>query len=129
MEKGAAKRFCGLPRPSRSSLLLSPFWEAKIVDHLRREDFHPAPRVDTVLLQLIRRAQPDLPYSQYNSYQKFITHSLRYGPYVPRALLTKRQASTALRLAGLPPPPVSGDILYVQWICLFRAWLHYCGKN
>ena len=129
VEKGAAKRFCGLPRPSRSSLLLRPFWEAKIVDYLRREDFHPAPRVDTVLLQLICKSQPDLPYSQYNAYHKFITHCLRYGPYGPRALLTKRQAATALRLAGLPPLPASGDMLYIQWLCLFRAWLQYGSKN
>lgn len=43
MEKGAAKRFCGLPGESRASLLLRPWFDVKILYHFRREDFHPAP--------------------------------------------------------------------------------------
>lgn len=50
LEKGAAKRFCGLPRENLNALLLKPFFEARIVYHFRREDFHPAPRVDTSCL-------------------------------------------------------------------------------
>ncbi|MCL2884926.1 MAG: rRNA adenine N(6)-methyltransferase family protein, partial [Oscillospiraceae bacterium] len=52
MEKGAAKRFLGQPRESLFSMLLKPFFDLDICYHFRREDFHPAPAVDTVLLQL-----------------------------------------------------------------------------
>lgn len=45
MEKGAAKRFMGIPRETEKSLLLKVNWEMKIRYHFRREDFHPAPSV------------------------------------------------------------------------------------
>jgi hypothetical protein len=37
-------------------------------------------------------------------------------------MLTKRRISTALRLAKLPEIPESGNMLYVQWLCLFRCY-------
>ena len=128
MEKGAAKRFCGLPRENLNALLLKPFFETRIVYHFRREDFHPAPRVDSVLLELKRKAVPDIQLSERRDFAAFLTHSFRYGLFGSHALLTKKQISTALRLSGLPPVERSGDILYVQWLCLFRCWRQF-GKT
>lgn len=123
MEKGAAKRFCGLPRESLNSLMLKPFFETRIVYYFSREDFHPAPRVDVVLLELRRKENPDIQPTQRNIFYKFVSHGLRYGLFGSRALLTKKQIAMTLRSAGLPPIERSGDILYVQWLCLFRCWL------
>ena len=111
-----------------NALLLKPFFEARIVCHFRREDFHPAPRVDTVLLELKRKAVPDIQLSERRDFAAFLTHSFRYGLFGSHALLTKKQISTALRLSGLPPVERSGDILYVQWLCLFRCWRQF-GKK
>lgn len=122
MEKGAAKRFCGLPRENSHSLLLKPFFETKILYYFRREDFHPAPQVDAVLLELMHREIPDISPAQRQDFQAFVSHSLRYGLFGPRALLTKKQIATALRLAGLPAVKRTGEVLYVQWLCLFRCW-------
>ena len=128
LEKGAAKRFCGLPRENLNALLLKPFFETRIVYHFRRENFHPAPRVDTVLLELKRKAVPDIQPSERRDFAAFLTHSFRYGLFGFHALLTKKQISTALRLSDLPPVERSGDILYVQWLCLFRCWRQF-GKK
>lgn len=125
MEKGAAKRFCGLPKETQSSLLIKPYFETKIVYHLRREDFHPAPRVDCVLMEFIRKPQPDLQPAQSAVFAAFVEKAKRLGV---DKLLTKKQIATALRLAGLPQIERSGDILYVQWLCLFRCWLQF-GKG
>lgn len=57
MEKGAAKRFMGQPRDNKTSLLIKPFFQIKIVDYLSPNEFHPAPSVDTVLLHLHLKAQ------------------------------------------------------------------------
>ena len=122
LEKGAAKRFCGKPRDSLHSLLLKPYFDVEIVYYFRREDFHPAPRVDCVLLHLHRKVVPDILVSERMAYRHFLEHSQRYGLYGGRALLTKRQVATALRRAGLAPVSPFGDILYVQWLCLFRCW-------
>lgn len=129
MEKGAAKRFCGSPRESLGSLLLKPFYTASIVYHLRREEFHPAPRTDAVLLELRRKSKPDVSPRQREDFAFFLKYSLQYGLFGSQALLSKRQISTALRLAGLPQIERSGDILYIQWLCLFRCWLQFGSRQ
>lgn len=128
MEKGAAKRFCGLPKESLASLLIKPRFESKIVYHFRREDFHPAPKTDVVMVEFRRKCKADIPVEQWNDYCLFLQHSLKYGLCGRNALLTKKQIDTALRLAGLPMLKPSGEVLYIQWLCLFRCWLRF-GKR
>lgn len=65
MEKGAAKRFLGLPRETKKSLALKVRWDMKIVYHFRREDFHPKPSVDSVLVHFSKKAVPDLNDREY----------------------------------------------------------------
>jgi 23S rRNA (adenine-N6)-dimethyltransferase len=98
IEKGAAKRFMGQPRESRASLLLKPFFDMEIRYYFQREDFHPAPSVDTVLFRLKHKTNPDVPLSQRRVYESFVDKNIG-------------------RL-----PRVSGEMLYVQWLCLFRRW-------
>ncbi|MBQ2668245.1 MAG: 23S ribosomal RNA methyltransferase Erm [Clostridia bacterium] len=125
MEKGAAKRFCGQPSENINSLLIKPYFETRICYYLRREDFHPAPRVDCVLIEFIRKPKPDLPSTQKKAFAQFIKKAKQQGI---ETLLTKKQISIALRMAGLPPVERSGTILYVQWLCLFRCWMQF-GKG
>lgn len=120
MEKGAAKRFCGLPSENTSSLLLKPFFDVKISYYFSRTDFHPAPRTDVVMLELTKKTA-DIPISQKRDFAEFISRCNKFGFYGSRAPLTKKQVSTALRLAGLPEIKPSGDVTYVQWLCLFRC--------
>ena len=122
MEKGAAKRFMGLPRETEKSLLLKVNWKMKIVYHFCRDDFHPMPSVDSVLLHFSRRAVPDLNRNEYYAYKKFVQHSMKYGICGKRGLLTRRQVSVALKQAGLPDLPENGATLYIQWLCLFRCY-------
>ena len=128
MERGAAMRFCGLSGENLHSLLIKPFFVCRIIHKFRREDFHPTPRVDVVLLELERKEKPDIEPAQRHAFSAFLSHSLRYGLYGSRALLTKKQIAMALRAAHLPPIGASGEMLYVQWLCLFRCWLEYGRK-
>lgn len=125
MEKGAAKRFCGLPNDNLQSLLLKPFFDLKIIWHFDRNDFHPAPNTDVVMLQIKKKKPSDIKYYEKNDYTEFISHSLKNGIYGSRALLTKKQISAALRLAKLAMIPKTGDISYIQWLCLFRCRMKY----
>lgn len=129
MEKGAAKRFMGLPRETRKSLELKVRWEMKIVYHFRREDFHPKPSVDTVLIRFQRKAVPDLSIKEYREFQKFIERGIKYGITGKGGLLTKRQVSTALRQAGLYQDHEDGVTLYIQWLCLFRCYQELKGRK
>ena len=116
MEKGAAMRFCGAGRESQASLALKPWWDVSIVYHLRREDFHPMPSVDCVLLEMRRKEQPDIPEKERSLWNRFIEQTSRCGL---RGMLTPRQISAALRQAHIP---MSATMRYVQWLCLFRCW-------
>lgn len=116
VERGAAMRFCGLPRETAASLMLKPWWEVRIVRHLRREDFHPMPSVDCVLLELRRREAPDLSVGERRDWELFTTRVLRQGL---RGLLTPRQISRAFKETDIP---MSATMRYVQWLCLFRCF-------
>lgn len=121
-EKGAAKRFCGLPKENRGSLTLRPYYDTRIIYHFSRNDFHPAPRVDCVLLEFIRKSPPDIPPALRETFAGFLEKSAQRGIY---SLITRKQAATALRLACLPPLAPSGCTLYIQWLCLFQCWLKF----
>lgn len=57
MEKGAAKRFLGVPVETKYSSLLKRRWKLDIVYFFNKEDFHPKPSVDSVLLHFLRRGK------------------------------------------------------------------------
>jgi 23S rRNA (adenine-N6)-dimethyltransferase len=123
MEKGAAKRFMGKPHETKSALLIKPYFDSEIKYYFRREDFHPAPSVDAVLLHLKKKEEPDMSRQQYPAYSRFITQCLS-KPNGIYAILTKKQVSTALKRKGLSSD-ISGEILYIQWLCLFRCYMKY----
>jgi 23S rRNA (adenine-N6)-dimethyltransferase len=127
LEKGAAKRFLGAPRESSLSLLLKPLYDAEIVYHFSREDFHPAPSVDAVLLHFKKKQNPDIEPGSYSKYRRFITDCMENRGAGIRKYLTKKQISTALRLEKLSTDITTGDTLYIQWLCLFRCYLKF-GK-
>ncbi|MBD5533557.1 MAG: hypothetical protein HDQ98_15380 [Lachnospiraceae bacterium] len=122
MEKGAAKRFMGLPKESQSSLLLKVHWEMEVRYHFRREDFHPIPSVDTVLLHFSLKPVPDLGKKEFDAFRRFVAYSMKYGICGKKGQLTNRQAEAALKRAGLPHAHEDGVTLYIQWLCLFRCW-------
>lgn len=121
MEKGAAKRFLGQPRETAHSLALKPLYTARIAYHFAREDFHPAPRVDVVLVHFQKKQQPDLPFHRVTAFRAFVERGLREGLHGRNAALTRAQISRALKAEGLMDLPQSGEMLYVQWLCLFRC--------
>lgn len=129
MEKGAAKRFMGMPKETRKSLELKVWWEMKIVYLFRREDFHPKPSVDSVLIHFSRKGVPDLDRGQYQEFQKFIEQSMKYGLTGKGGPLTKRQVSAALKQAGLYKEHEDGVTLYIQWLCLFRYFKKTVDKS
>lgn len=122
MEKGAAKRFTGAAKETEKSLFLKVNWEMKIVYYFRREDFHPMPSVDSVMVHFSRKASPDLNKNEFAEFKKFVSLSMQYGFGKKKSLLTKKQVSIALKQAGLPHAHEDGVTLYIQWLCLFRCY-------
>lgn len=129
MEKGAAKRFCGKPHESLQSLLLKPFFDVEIRYYFRREDFHPSPKVDVVLLHILRKQSPDISFQQRKMYECFLRACLQHGFGGQNAPMSRHQVNTALKIAGFPLYEQSKTMLYVQWLCLFRWWFNKSGNT
>ncbi len=121
MEKGAAKRFMGRPRETYRSLIVKPLFDLKIVYHFLREDFHPRPGVDIVLVHLKKKIEPDIELSKWHEYDRFISNAFHHGL---RRIFTKKQLERVLRDVKTCDI-TKNEILYVQWLCLFRC---YCEK-
>lgn len=119
LEKGAALRFTGAPRESLRSLMLKPFFETEIMFRFRREDFHPKPACDVVMLHLRRKAEPEVPVGLRRDFERFVQAALSGSLY---RLLSKKQVSRALKEAGLPSEVVPEEMRYIQWLCLFRCY-------
>ena len=128
MEKDAAKRLMGIPRENIRSLVIKPLFDMRVMYHFTREYFHPMPGVDVVMVHLKRKAQSDVPYSQWRGYQRFITYAAKNGGAGLTRVFTKRQLSRACREAGLNDL-LSGEILYIQWLCLFRCYCLYANTS
>lgn len=129
MAKGAAKRFVGAANETEKSLLLKVNWDIEVVYYFRREDFHPIPSVDSVMVHFARKPVPDLSRSEYTAFKKFILHSMKYGFGRKNSLLSKKQVDIALKQAGLPHAHEDGVTLYIQWLCLFRCYRRIYGDG
>ena len=88
VQRETAWRLCGRPytQETLSSLRLKPRWHIEIVDHLRRSDFDPSPRVDCVFLWMARRGRPLASAREteaYNSVLSSVFGSLFASPARP----------------------------------------------
>ena len=124
VEKGAAKRMMGSPRESGLSLMLKPVFDIRIVYHFKREDFHPMPGVDVVMIHISKKLVLDIPQTQMKSYRRFIAAAVKNNGTGLRGIFTGKQLTRACREAGVSDI-VSGEILYIQWLCLFRSYRMY----
>ncbi len=124
MEKSAARRFMGKPRETLRSLMIKPLFNLEIVYHFRREDFHPKPGVDVVLVHLQKKIQPDIAATQWRDYEYFITKAFQGNQAGLRRMFNSKQLKQALREANINGF-VFGEILYVQWLCLFRCYCQH----
>lgn len=122
MEKGAAKRWMGLPGETEKSLRMKVYWNSEIRYFFRREDFHPMPSVDSVLVHFSLKPEPGLSRNEYRDFCRFVDKGMKHGICGKSGLLTNRQAQAALKRAGLPHAHEDGVTLYIQWLCLFRCW-------
>jgi 23S rRNA (adenine-N6)-dimethyltransferase len=91
-------------------MMVGPLFAVRIRKRLQRTDFWPHPNVDTVLLELIRRDEPLIPYDKMPAYRKFIEACFS-DP--------KQFAKTPREAVGLPPEIKPSQMQLAQWVALF----------
>ena len=51
-------KYSGCPEETQFSILAKPFYRFRVIRELRRTDFYPVPRVDSVLFHIKQRPSP-----------------------------------------------------------------------
>ncbi len=128
MQKGAAKRFLGLPSDNIWSSVIKSGYSGKIKFYFRREDFHPMPSVDTVLVNFSKKINPDISaFNQKIAFEKFLRRCIEKGEI--KKLFSKNQLKKAFAAANITGDMRTAEIKYVQWLCLFRSYCYFKNIN
>jgi len=112
VQREPARKYAGIPRSTRCSVLAGPWFDLRIVRSFRRSDFHPEPGVDCVLLRMVRRSLIDP--KERGLYERFVMESFR------SRVFTRVQWRRLARDLGFDRGAGPGDLGLDQWIGLFR---------
>ena len=126
VQREAAERFAGYPYTAETlqSLRLKPWWHVEILRRLRRTDFEPPPRVDSVLLWLTNRPRPLVDPPDETFYRSFLSATFgRTGNTVKRCLrqfLSGRQVDRLASDFHFNPSGPPSSLSFDQWLGVFR---------
>lgn len=97
-------------------MLIGAEYKAKIIKNLRKTDFWPHPAVDTVCVELIKRAEPLVPKHRLSAYAQFTVEC-----FSDPKKLAKMPLAVIGQTTGASPSRLSLD----QWVLLFNAQKRY----
>lgn len=126
MQREAADRYRGRPSETLYALLLKPWFAPMVVHRFRRDDFHPAPTVDVVMLRLRKRGPPLVAPSERRLYRDFVTACfIAWRPSISTALVRavgRRAARQILGSVVVDPSVRPSEVRFTAWIELFKAF-------
>lgn len=126
LQKEAAWKFSGFPRETLFSILVKPFFEFDIVSQLRRTDFRPMPRVDSVFLSIRRRTRPLIEAQDVASYRDFVQYG--FGSWKPslrlafKNVFTYKQWKRLARELDFPLNATPTELSFEQWLGLYQRF-------
>lgn len=133
LQKEAAKKFSGSPRESLFSILAKPFFEFQILSHLRRTDFWPMPKVDSVFLSIKRRTHPLIETQDIASYRTFVQYA--FGKWKPtlklafKNVFTYQQWKHLSRNLDFPLNATPTELSVEQWLGLYHCFMHRSRRH
>lgn len=126
LQKEAGKKFSGRPKETLFSVLAKPFFEFRLLAELRRTDFKPMPKVDSVFLLVRRRSSPLIEKANEFSYRQFVQHGFcRWKPHLKSAYKDIFSYKQWKRLSGELKFPLNAtptELSFEQWLGLFKAY-------
>lgn len=97
---------------SQLGMMIGAEYKVRIIKTLQRTDFWPHPAVDTVCVELIKRATPLVPKNRLSAYSQFTIQCFS-DP--------KRLAKMPLNVIGQEPGASPSRLSLDQWVILFNA--------
>ncbi len=134
MQDKAAERFIGEPlvKDSQTSILLKPWFEMKIIEHIDREEFIPTPSVNAVLFMFQKKAIPLINSQLEQLFRDFVVYGYnQWKPTILEALekvFSPKQRnilSKELRIKDIKP----SDLKIEHWLKLFDSFIKYVSED
>lgn len=126
VQKEAAKKFVGKPydnKNTQAAILLRASFQLEILHQLNRSDFHPRPRVDSVLLRIKKLENPYVAPESRKSFEDLVVYTFNQTkPNVVEGLGGVIGKQNMLMLAGkfgFPPTSKPSELEFEHWLAIF----------
>lgn len=133
LQKEAAGKFSGSPNETLFSVLAKPFFEFRIISRLKRTDFVPAPKVDSVLLHIKKHAGALIPTEERLLYHDFVDYAFRRWKNNLRLafknVFTYPKWKRLSRDLHFPLNATPTELSFEQWLGLFAGYKKLTGEN
>jgi len=128
VQKEAAEKFSGSPKETEFSILVKASFDIRIVCKLRRNDFIPAPRVDSVLLHIRKRCPPLICGEDVSLYRHFVRFGFRSWKrnlkLAFKPIFTYEQWKRLSKDLRFPLDVTPTELTFEQWMGLFDCFKH-----
>ena len=133
IQEQAAHKFMGHPQETMYGLMLKPLFQLSITHRFERQDFVPAPSVDSVMLRIQHRRSPLLTPKVQTLYRDFVTYCFVHGSPSLYRLLEQLLGPHALRNAAsildIQRSVTPSALDFERWLCLFCQFLDDAPPN
>jgi 23S rRNA (adenine-N6)-dimethyltransferase len=128
VQKEAAEKFSGTPHETQFSILAKPLFEFRILRELRRTDFEPVPKVDSVLLQIKKRPVALVRREDACLYRNFVRYGFgtwkRSLKLIFKPVFSYEQWKRLSRDLHFPMDATPSRLSFEQWLGLFECFQH-----
>lgn len=130
VQEEAAKKFVGKPydnKNSQISILLKPSFKMEVIYKFQRNDFHPKPNINTVLLRIKRLETPLIDPKDKALYEDFVVFTFnQFKPNIKEGLSTIFNTQTLNNLSreiGKSLNLKPSRLEFEMWLKLFTFFL------
>jgi 23S rRNA (adenine-N6)-dimethyltransferase len=124
LQKEAAQKISGSPGETLVSIMAKLFFKFQILSQLRRTDFHPVPKVDSVLLSIKRRTRPLIETQDIAPFCDFVRYGFgRWKPSLKLAykhVFTYKQWKRLSHDLGFPLNATPRELSLEQWLAVYH---------
>jgi 23S rRNA (adenine-N6)-dimethyltransferase len=133
LQKEAAQKFSGCPRETQFSVLAKPAFEFRVIRELRRTDFEPVPRVDSVLLRIKKRDAALVQQEDASLYRRFVQYGFSTWKYslksIFKPVFSYEQWKHLSRDLQFPLDVIPSQLTFEQWLGLFECFKQRVPRN
>lgn len=125
VDRRLANRLSGFPKESQFSLRYKPWFDFVVVYKFKESDFVPRPKVDGVMLKIIKKEDPELSLSKRSEWQEFVEKGFGMGNVVKKNLrktITEHHWQKLLNVLPFSLKVKPGNLSYPRWLLIYEKY-------